>query len=104
MTQDTGLTTGAVLPGLLGYEVDGMSASSPAGTRVVAQSSIPGVEGAATWYRSDSGSMVFASGSMQWSWGLDDYNAPQLRKSVLSPAVQQMTRNILARLGGTTDR
>lgn len=103
ITKGTGLTKGATLRGLLGYEVDGVSASSPAGTHVVARSSVPGLDGAATWYRAPSGALVFASGSMQWSWALDDYQAPRLRRSVLSQAVQQMTRNILARLGGAHD-
>ncbi len=99
ITKGTGLTKGATLRGLLGYEVDAISTSSPAGTHVVARSSVSGIDGAATWYRAPSGALVFASGSMQWSWALDDYQAPRLRRSVLSPAVQQMTRNILAKLG-----
>ena len=45
-----------------------------------------------------SGSMVFATGSMQWSWGLDDYNAPDIRSSRLSEAAQQITTNVLALL------
>ena len=29
-----------------------------------------------TIYTAASGALVFAAGSIQWSWGLDDYNAP----------------------------
>jgi hypothetical protein len=51
-----------------------------------------------TVYTADSGAKVFATGSMQWAWGLDDFNAPQLWPSVLNAGVQQMTRNVLAKL------
>ena len=103
LTQKTGLSKGAVLPGVAGYEVDGLSAASPAGIRVAARMPASQPAGAVTHYRAASGAMVFASGSMQWSWGLDDYHAPQLRKSVLNPAVQQMTKNILARFTRAED-
>ena len=53
-----------------------------------------------TVYTAPSGATVFATGSIQWSWGLDDYNAPALRLSRLSPAAQQMTRNALASFVG----
>jgi cellulose synthase/poly-beta-1,6-N-acetylglucosamine synthase-like glycosyltransferase len=104
ITYNTGLTKGSSLRGVVGYEVDGMSASSPPGTHIVARSSVSQIAGTATVYHAASGAVVFSSGSMQWSWGLDDYNTPELRKSVLSREVQQMTRNILARLGGAEDR
>jgi hypothetical protein len=50
-----------------------------------------------TTYTAASGATVFATGSMQWNWGLDDYNAPNLRFSRLNAAARQMTRNVLAR-------
>ncbi len=100
---NTGLSHGASLPGVAGYEVDGLSASSPAGIRVIARMPADQVPGAVTLYRAASSALVFSSGSMQWSWGLDDYQAPHLRKSVLNPAVQQITRNILARFSRADD-
>ena len=103
MLANTGLSNGASLPGMAGYEVDGLSASSPAGTIVVARMPDGQAPGAVTLYRAASGALVFSSGSMQWSWGLDDYQAPHLRKSVLNPEVQQMTRNILARFTRSHD-
>jgi hypothetical protein len=51
-----------------------------------------------TFYTTDSGATVFATGSMQWSWGLDDYNVPQLRPSVLNTDAQAITRNILTQM------
>jgi hypothetical protein len=43
------------------------------------------------------GTTVFAAGTIQWSWGLDDFNAPDLRRSALSSQAQQITKNVLAR-------
>lgn len=100
---NTGLSTGSLLPGVAGYEVDGLSDASPAGTSVVARMTDNRTQGAVTLYRAASGALVFATGSMQWSWGLDDYQAPQLRKSVLNPAVRQITRNVLARFARADD-
>jgi len=97
------LTPGSSLAGVAGYEVDGLSASSPAGIRIIARMPTGHAAGAVTLYRATSGALVFASGSMQWSWGLDDYNAPRLRPSVLNAGVQQITRNVLARLTRTND-
>ena len=52
-----------------------------------------------TAYVAASGAEVFATGSIQWSWGLDDFNAPDLRSSKLSPATVQITGNVLERFG-----
>ena len=52
-----------------------------------------------TAYVAPSGAEVFATGSVQWSWGLDDFNAPRLRPSRLSPAAAQITHNVLKRFG-----
>ena len=51
-------------------------------------------------YSTAQGVEVFAIGSIQWSWALDDFNVPGLRASRLNDAAQQITRNVLARLGG----
>jgi hypothetical protein len=52
-------------------------------------------------YTAAGGAVVFATGSMQWAWGLDDFNAPALRSSRRSPAAQQITRNVLRRFAVT---
>ena len=103
LTENTGLTKGSSLSGVAGYEVDGVSASSPVGIRIIARMPAGHAAGAVTIYRAASGALVFASGSMQWSWGLDDYNAPRLRKPVLNPGMQQMTRNVLVRFTKAAD-
>jgi hypothetical protein len=51
-----------------------------------------------TLYTAESGAIVFATGSMQWNWGLDGYNAPQWHSLRTTGAAQQVTRNILDRM------
>lgn len=102
----TGLRAGDRIPGLLGYEADQQFGQAPRGTIVIAhspyQDQADGETDYAdmTVYRHVSGAEVFAARSIQWSWGLDDFNVPDLRGSRLSPPVQQMTRNVLAHLAG----
>ncbi|HNE33476.1 MAG TPA: hypothetical protein PK365_13935, partial [Nitrospira sp.] len=87
------------LPGLLGYEIDQVFANGPAGLTVLAHSSYPrdgeAVYGDMTLYQAQSGAFIFAAGTIQWSWGLDDYNAPTLRTARSSQAAQRITGNIL---------
>jgi hypothetical protein len=103
---NTGLEPGAALPGLLGYEVDCVHADAdlPSSVQILAESPWTALTDASkqgvahmSVYMAGSGAIVFATGSIQWAWGLDDYNAPQLRPSRLSPAAQQTTRNVLGR-------
>jgi hypothetical protein len=102
LLEKTGLKKDDKLPGLLGYEVDRMFGNAPKNIVRVAHSPYPHGGGTRyadmTVYTADSGAKVFATGSMQWSWGLDDYNAPQLRPPVLNAGAQQITRNVLAKL------
>lgn len=100
--------SGVVLPkdarlrGLLGYEVDRRFGKTPKDLTILAQSPYDAAgrrsHAAMTLYTWPSGSVVFATGSMQWSWGLDEYNAPTIRSSRLSAAAQQITTNVLALL------
>jgi hypothetical protein len=103
---NTGLINGSKLPGLLGYEVDGLAGNAPDGLRVLAASPAKNLHDPSrivvsnmAAYVASSGAEVFATGSIQWSWGLDDFNAPGLRTSRLSPAAAQITRNVLERFG-----
>ncbi|MFX0558415.1 N,N-dimethylformamidase beta subunit family domain-containing protein [Maribacter sp. CXY002] len=52
-----------------------------------------------TIYNHEKKSKVFATGSMQWAWGLDDYNVPKLRKSVKDEKASIITENILEEFG-----
>ncbi|MCU1260338.1 MAG: hypothetical protein JWO80_3223 [Bryobacterales bacterium] len=107
----SGLSNGSHLVGLGGYEVDGMLAgNSPAGTAVIGHSPIPVNNADAshypfmdmTSYTASSGATVFATGTMQWPWGLDDFNAPSERPVVSSAAAQKITQNVLARLASVS--
>jgi hypothetical protein len=90
------------LVGLLGYEVDRMFKNAPINTIRIAHSPYRN-QGRIkysdmTVYQAKSGATVFATGTMQWSWGLDDFNAPQLRPSLLSKDAEAITHNVLAKM------
>lgn len=105
----TGLAAGDRLPGLLGYEVDCVhdrAAAAARGLQILAESpwvslKDPAERGVAhmSLYTAPGGALVFATGSMQWAWGLDDFNAPALRPALRHPAAEQVLRNVLARFG-----
>ncbi len=104
----TGLNTGDTLPGLLGYEVDAVQGHGPPDVEILAASpwtalTDPTQQGVAhmTVYTAASGATVFATGSIQWAWGLDDFNAPALRTSRLSEAAQTITGNVLRRFAAS---
>ncbi len=107
----TGLSTGTVVPQLVGYEVDCVQDVnyacntpgywSPPGTIQLGHSPLDGSGGEwgdmtmYTW--TASGAVVFSSGSNQFVWGLDnDYYSPALRPAYVSPGIQQMMRNVLS--------
>ncbi len=97
----TNLTTGSVLKGMLGYEVDRADASSPANLHIIASSPYVATNGGITetrysnmsYYLAPSGAGVFATGSMNWNFGLDNFrpiiDAPQ------NSTVERITRNVL---------
>jgi N,N-dimethylformamidase beta subunit-like protein len=98
----TGVRRGEVLRGLLGYEVDAMYGGGPAGLVRLAHSPF-GDQGKTryadmTMYTAPSGAIVFATGSMQWSWGLDGYNAPAWHPVRTNEIAQRVTRNVLSRM------
>lgn len=102
--EGTELVAGSKLPGLLGYEVDCVQQSGPKNLQILAESPWISLNDASklgvanmTIYTAASGAMVFATGSIQWAWGLDDFNSPQLRTSRLNATAQQATHNVLRR-------
>ncbi len=107
--EGTGLHNGDHLQGLLGAEVDKMFGHAPAGTTVIARSPFPNPEAPGgidyaemTVYTTAKGSTVVATGSEQWSWGLDDYATNHTVRT--NPAAQEATRNILKRFGATSSQ
>ena len=103
--EGTGLQKGSVLPGLLGYEVDAITINSPAGvvrlghSPFVNQSTGRTEYSNMTVYFAPSGAVVFSTGTIQWSWGVDEWKSSE-RTSRFNPAAQQITRNVLRRLAG----
>ena len=101
----TGLRNGDALHGLLGYEVDAMYGGGPPNIERLGHSPFveQGKQGKVryadmTMYAAASGALVFATGSIQWSWGLDDYNAPAWHTARANVAAQRMTRNVVDRM------
>ena len=97
----TGLANGDVMPGLLGYEVDAVPTDARRDLVRLAHS--PFIVGnpprtlhsEMTIYTAAGGALVFATGSMQWNWGLDGYNAPGFHPLRVNAAAQQVTHNVL---------
>ena len=99
------------IPGIVGYEVDRSFASdelfgawTPRGLEVLGRSGVRLRDGRtgtseATLYRASSGAFVFAAGTVQWSWGLDDWGAPALRPALAHPDVRRVTANLMQAFG-----
>jgi hypothetical protein len=96
----TGATENAKLRGLLGYEVNAMSAtSSPANLKILAHSSGRDYTSDVTYYIRPSSAQIFSTGTMQWSWGLDSFISNGLRTDYSSAIVDAITRNVFDALG-----
>jgi hypothetical protein len=116
----TGMKISDTFKGLLGYEADRIfnNGKTPANMKILATSGVPAtsVEHTEFFYGNPAQpkahmtiytkictampcqnpvSTVFATGSMQWAWGLDNYSNPV---NLENPNVKQMTRNVLARM------
>ncbi len=99
---NTSLVNGSRLANMLGYEVDAIDpVASPANIQVITNSPYIFVDDFGvsatrysnmTYYKAASGAGVFATGSMNWNYGLNAYSVNQ---SFLNPDVQQVTRNVL---------
>jgi len=94
----TGFVDGTAVPGIVGYEYDKVwnNGASPAGLTVLSNSPVvgPGVGHSfsnSSLYTAASGARVFASGTIQWSWGL----AAIQSNTYTNAGIQQMTSNIL---------
>jgi len=78
LLQGTELHAGSRLPYLIGYEYDTVvhNRFTPPHLVVLAHSPLVNTRGRpgyadAIWYTAPDGALVFAAGTMQWSWGLD---------------------------------
>jgi uncharacterized membrane protein len=100
----TGFRDGDSVPVVVGYEADRSFSNYPSpnavsGTYTLLSNSPLGNGGSFDYanssvYQAASGAWVFASGTMGWSWALDNFNG----LNVVDPRIQQTTTNILNRL------
>lgn len=96
----TGLEKGDRIPFVVGYEYDRRfeNGRTPRDLRVAARSPILDVYGAPGWaetttYRASSGALVFASGTIEWAWGLG-------KEGVVDPRIGHMTANLIEEATG----
>jgi hypothetical protein len=100
----TGWTNGTVVPGIVGYEYDHFfnDANTPANITVLSNTPVVNTENGqhdtanSTIYTAPSGARVFAAGTIQWSYGLDNYGGT----TFVNAGVQRTTANILAAFTG----
>ena len=109
----TNMQNGASLAGLVGYEFDQVFPQEPQPKTIVGADGVAGVEVLAastvtdvynnqviansTLYTAPSGARVFDMGTIQWSWGLDDWSSLYNRTpNVVNATAQQITANILS--------
>lgn len=114
--EGTGLRNGEAISNLVGQEFDTYFADfAQPGTELLARSPVevaaatsqdPGTSSVSpihtsTIYTAQSGATVFAAGTIQWSWALDDYGAREYKgvRTPLDERVSRMTRNLFDRLG-----
>ncbi len=103
----TSVSDGDRVPGLVGYEADGVSCHYPlpanqsytllSDSNFVDSDDLTRSSNAAI-YQAPSGAWVFNAGTMSWSWGLDDKVDPRdpTRTTTLGDArIAQMTKNLL---------
>ena len=95
------MSPGGHLTNLVGYEADQLYFNAPVGTQQITHSPYifsrwnAQLSPTLRFYQAQSGATVFATGSMQWNWGL----AQGVQStSYVSPAAQQIMTNVLARL------
>ena len=110
LLEGTGLKKGDKIPGVVGYEADGIAGQPVNGTELIARSQWinhrekPGDDeytGVAdtTLLTTPGGGMVFASGGMNWSLALDPY-MQHLHNREANEALQKLTCNFLLRASG----
>jgi hypothetical protein len=94
--QGTGLTNGASIPGVCGYEVDrlftvldGFDPPANISYTTLAETPFSAETQQSSIYQANSGAWVFAAGSLGWCLGLGGSKA--------NAAIQKATANILAR-------
>jgi hypothetical protein len=105
---DTGFTSSSLVSGIVGYEPDRTSPSSPPGTQVVGSGSTlcqhggpPSGLGQLSLYTAKSGALVFSSGTLGWQLGLSPMPAesPDAPRRA-DPRLVKLTENLFDRMLG----
>lgn len=102
--ENTGFRNGDQIPGIVGYETDQIYPSSPTNVHRVAHTEFADKKkkfaADTVYYEANSGAVVFATGSMQWNWALDQLGEDIPYHSNRSNAgIMQATRNVLKKFG-----
>ncbi|MBA2286472.1 MAG: choice-of-anchor D domain-containing protein [Ktedonobacteraceae bacterium] len=95
----TGFVNGSSVPGIVGYEYDKVynNGATPPGLVILGNSPVVACCGLgnshanATLYTAPSGARVFAAGTIEWSWGLDNSQG----NTSANAGIQKTTANIL---------
>jgi hypothetical protein len=105
---DTGFTSSSLVSGIVGYEPDRTTPSSPPGTQVVGSGSTlcqhggpPSGLGQSALYTAKSGALVFSSGTLGWQLGLSPMPAesPDAPRRA-DPRLVKLTENLFDRMLG----
>jgi hypothetical protein len=104
--RNTGLGNQSSLFGIVGNEWDNLVGATVSNeptiipSRVVLSDSptTPGSNSNAVVHQTPEGALIFAGGTIQWAWGLDNYNTPI---DAVNASFQQLTANVLLDLGAT---
>src|SRR5437867_2154718 len=99
----TGFQDGDVVPGIVGYEVDSYMPSYPppnsANLTLLSRSPFTDTRGVTDYanssiYQAPSGAWVFSTGTLSWSWALDNVPGPP-GHGLADSRIQRATANIL---------
>jgi len=97
----TGFHNGDVVAGIVGYETDRLTTGYPppstTSQTLLSHSPYTNIDGLPDYanssiYQASSGAWVFATGTMSWSWALDNYGT----SVQADPRIQQTTVNVLS--------
>jgi hypothetical protein len=111
----SGVTAATRIPGIVGYELGQTTPATPPGTLIVGEgvgvpcmtedepSPVKGTIAQTTLYTTRSGALVFATGTLGWAYALEPVPqaSPDAPRSP-DPRVVAMTRNLLARVLGSS--